>query len=50
MFGKCTVSILGNLIQGLLGGGLGDDDSEDEGTMGGTSSSGRQPLATEELD
>ncbi|XP_042205789.1 Golgi to ER traffic protein 4 homolog [Homarus americanus] len=40
--------IFGNLLQGLLGGGLGDDDSEDEGTMGGPSSS--QPMAAEELD
>uniref|UniRef100_A0A0P4WP96 Golgi to ER traffic protein 4 homolog n=1 Tax=Scylla olivacea TaxID=85551 RepID=A0A0P4WP96_SCYOL len=43
--------IFGNLIQGLLGGGLGDDDSDDEGHMGGASSSGHQaPLTAEELD
>ncbi|XP_071521488.1 Golgi to ER traffic protein 4 homolog [Panulirus ornatus] len=41
--------IFGNLIQGLLGGGLGDDDSEDEGTIGGPSSS-QQSMAAEELD
>lgn len=39
----------GNLIQGLLGGGLGDDDSDDDGISSGPSTS-RQPLAAEELD
>ncbi|KAK7018807.1 Golgi to ER traffic protein 4 [Halocaridina rubra] len=41
--------IFGNLLQGLLGSGLGDDDSDDEVTMESMSSS-RQPLTSEELD